>query len=164
MGYQADQPYSPSNPVCRIIQTSARPKDACKMCGGRPVSFEDDSDRSQFELFGFCEKCLDELLGFRQHRRYHRVPGQRIVRVSVDRSFPYAGLIRDISVVGAFILTNAQYSVGNDITVAFLSIDKRETLRVRGKIVRVAQDGVAVVFERSAACQSLHGERCQWMT
>ncbi len=74
-------------------------------------------------------------------------------RVRVDTSRPvefmvqgrtYFGSITNMAGGGAFIVTTRRFSVGQDLSVTYISAGEQE--ETSGKIVRVTPKGIAVKF------------------
>jgi hypothetical protein len=112
MRYHSNPSDRPLSPAYRINRTCAKAMGTCRICGGLAVDFEDDSIRLEYEVFGFCPKCLDALFGFRQRRRYHRVPQRLRILYSSDMHLFHSGVSRDIGLGGVFILTDVRHSAG----------------------------------------------------
>jgi hypothetical protein len=136
----------PSILATRINHKLAKAAGTCRVCGRVAIEFEDDEIRLECGVLAVCPVCLNTLFGFRQRRRYHRVPQQLPVFYTSDMRLFQSGLSRDISLGGAFILTSAHHSVEDKIMIVFPLARKGRPLRIPGRISRVAEDGVAVVF------------------
>jgi c-di-GMP-binding flagellar brake protein YcgR len=80
--------------------------------------------------------------GRRQHVR-------KIVHAPVrytDRSGLSSGVIRDISLGGAFILTRRAFSLRQKPSVSFFPSDFEKTVWITGDVVRVTPEGFGVRF------------------
>jgi c-di-GMP-binding flagellar brake protein YcgR len=80
--------------------------------------------------------------GRRQHVR-------KIVHTPVrytDRSGLSSGVIRDISLGGAFILTRRAFSLRQKPSVSFFPSDFEKTVWITGDVVRVTPEGFGVRF------------------
>ncbi|MDY6989652.1 MAG: PilZ domain-containing protein [Thermodesulfobacteriota bacterium] len=65
-----------------------------------------------------------------------------------DRVFE--DLIRDISAGGAFIETSEAFSPGEDIALTFSSPDLEQPVKIKGKVMWRASQGIGVKFETAS--------------
>lgn len=62
----------------------------------------------------------------------------------------YRDVIQNISPTGVFIETNEPFNVGQEILLNFTPTRHSEPVKVRGLVVRVAEEGIGVKFIRPA--------------
>jgi Tfp pilus assembly protein PilZ len=80
--------------------------------------------------------------GRRQHfRKLVHTPVRYTNRAGLS-----SGVIRDISLGGAFILTRRAFSLGQNPSVSFFPSNFEKTVWITGDIVRVTPEGVGVRF------------------
>ena len=63
-----------------------------------------------------------------------------------DRSGLSSGVIRDISLGGAFISSRRAFALGKDLSVSFFPSHFEQTVWITGNVVRVTPEGFGVRF------------------
>lgn len=63
-----------------------------------------------------------------------------------DDGLAHKGVMQNISLGGGFIETNDLVSVGQEIFLTIPSTNNKSFYRVKGKVVRLDQDGLAIKF------------------
>ena len=107
----------------------------------------EDQQETLLELLGDWRiLSLLETSKLADQRQYSRKPCSMAVNCATqDRVFK--DFIRNISTGGAFIETRAPLSVGQEVTVTFLSPNDKEPIKVSGEIVRCDSQGIALKFK-----------------
>ena len=107
----------------------------------------DMSDEEMRQLL----KELEERQNKKQ-RKYSRKGFLTLIDYNVgDRS--YKDFIQDISGSGVFIKTSQTFSVGQTISMTFMSPDNQKPFRINGEIIRVHTDGIGVKFKIESRVQ-----------
>jgi len=107
----------------------------------------DMSDEEMRQLL----KELEERQNKKQ-RKYSRKGFLTLIDYNVgDRS--YKDFIQDISGSGIFIKTSQTFSVGQTISMTFMSPDNQKPFRINGEIIRVHTDGIGVKFKIESRVQ-----------
>ena len=101
----------------------------------------DMSDEEMRQLL----KELEERQNKKQ-RKYSRKGFLTLIDYNVgDRS--YKDFIQDISGSGVFIKTSQTFSIGQTISMTFMSPDNQKPFRINGEIIRIHEDGIGVKFK-----------------
>ena len=88
----------------------------------------------------------------KKQRKYSRKGFLTLIDYNVgDRS--YKDFIQDISGSGVFIKTSQTFSVGQTISMTFMSPDNQKPFRINGEIIRIHEDGVGVKFKIESQVQ-----------
>jgi Tfp pilus assembly protein PilZ len=82
---------------------------------------------------------------FAEKRSNRRIACSRSADISAG-NVTYAALIKNISIEGAFIETNAPFSVGQILLLSFYSPIKQKKIAVAGEIVRAYKQGFGLKF------------------
>ena len=107
----------------------------------------DMSDEEMRQLL----KELEERQNKKQ-RKYSRKGFLTLIDYNVgDRS--YKDFIQDISGSGVFIKTSQTFSVGQTISMTFMSPDNQKPFRINGEIIRIHEDGIGVKFKIESRVQ-----------
>ena len=107
----------------------------------------DMSDEEMRQLL----KELEERQNKKQ-RKYSRKGLLTLIDYNVgDRS--YKDFIQDISGSGVFIKTSQTFSVGQTISMTFMSPDNQKPFRINGEIIRIHEDGIGVKFKIESRVQ-----------
>ena len=107
----------------------------------------DMSDEEMRQLL----KELEERQNKKQ-RKYSRKGFLTLIDYNVgDRS--YKDFIQDISGSGIFIKTSQTFSVGQTISMTFMSPDNQKPFRINGEIIRIHEDGIGVKFKIESRVQ-----------
>lgn len=83
----------------------------------------------------------------RRHKR--RETSLTVYYATHDRA--YRDTIQNISPTGVFIETREPFNVGQEILLNFTPARNAEPIKVRGKVVRITDDGIGVKFVRPVA-------------
>ena len=59
-------------------------------------------------------------------------------------------MIRDISIGGVFIETIKKFSRGQVLTISIPFVNQDRKIRIKGRVVRVASDGIGIEFDKSS--------------
>ena len=101
----------------------------------------DMSDEEMRQLLKELEERQNE-----KQRKYSRKGFLTLIDYNVgDRS--YKDFIQDISGSGVFIKTSQTFSVGQTISMTFMSPDNQKPFRINGEIIRIHEDGIGVKFK-----------------
>ena len=107
----------------------------------------DMSDEEMRQLL----KELEERQNKKQ-RKYSRKGFLTLIDYNVgDRS--YKDFIQDISGSGVFIKTSQTFSVGQTISMTFMSPDNQKPFRINGEIIHIHEDGIGVKFKIESRVQ-----------
>ncbi len=107
----------------------------------------DMSDEEMRQLLKELEERQNE-----KQRKYSRKGLLTLIDYNVgDRS--YKDFIQDISGSGVFIKTSQTFSVGQTISMTFMSPDNQKPFRINGEIIRVHTDGIGVKFKIESRVQ-----------
>ena len=87
----------------------------------------------------------------RERRRAKRIPSVSLVAHYWDGAAPVSHVVRDISSIGLYLLTEQQWYLGTMIRMTLQRSDlpeedKRRSIQVLVKVVRAGDDGVGCVF------------------
>ncbi len=80
-------------------------------------------------------------MGNREHTRKCLVPSSHAPD-EWDNTF----IVRDISIGGAFIETDQEFSVGHKISIDLVGSDAEQTLTLEGEVVRSNPGGIGIKF------------------
>lgn len=83
----------------------------------------------------------------RRHKR--RETNLTVYYATHDRA--YRDTIQNISPTGVFIETQEPFEVGQEILLNFTPSRSADPIKVRGKVVRITDEGIGVKFVRPAA-------------
>jgi len=83
----------------------------------------------------------------RRHKR--RDTSLTVYYATHDRA--YRDIIQNISPTGVFIETREPFDVGQEILLNFTPARNADPIKVRGKVVRITDEGIGVKFVRPAA-------------
>ena len=94
-------------------------------------------------------RLLQQLNGaqFKKKRLYDRKTYLMMVDYSINGHY-YRDFIQDISLTGVFIKTSKEFSVGQKLSLSFLSPDHHKPLKLDGEIVRSFPNGIGIQFSR----------------
>ena len=107
----------------------------------------DMSDEEMRQLLKELEERQNE-----KQRKYSRKGFLTLIDYNVgDRS--YKDFIQDISGSGVFIKTSQTFSVGQTISMTFMSPDNQKPFRINGEIIRIHEDGIGVKFKIESRIQ-----------
>ncbi len=107
----------------------------------------DMSDEEMRQLLKELEERQNE-----KQRKYSRKGFLTLIDYNVgDRS--YKDFIQDISGSGVFIKTSQTFSVGQTISMTFMSPDNQKPFRINGEIIRIHEDGIGVKFKIESRVQ-----------
>jgi Tfp pilus assembly protein PilZ len=108
------------------------------------------NDMSDEEMRQFLKE-LEERQNEKQ-RKYSRKGFLTLIDYNVgDRS--YKDFIQDISGSGVFIKTSQTFSVGQTISMTFMSPDNQKPFRINGEIIHIHEDGIGVKFKIESRVQ-----------
>ncbi len=65
----------------------------------------------------------------------------------------YRDFIQDMSYSGVFIKTSQTFSLGQTVSMSFMSPDHQKPFKIMGEIVRVTSDGIGVKFKIESQVQ-----------
>ncbi len=82
-----------------------------------------------------------------QQREYPRLPNKMNIDAVVNDKVIQSDT-RDISACGVYINTAGTVEMGKDAMVVFAIPDADITLKLKGTVVRVEEDGIAIKFEK----------------
>ena len=87
----------------------------------------------------------------RERRRAKRIPSVSLVAHYWDGAAPVSHVVRDISSIGLYLLTEQQWYLGTMIRMTLQRSDlpeedKRRSIQVLVKVVRAGDDGVGCAF------------------
>ena len=107
----------------------------------------DMSDEEMRQLLKELEERQNE-----KQRKYSRKGFLTLIDYNVgDRS--YKDFIQDISGSGIFIKTSQTFSVGQTISMTFMSPDNQKPFRINGEIIHIHEDGIGVKFKIESRVQ-----------
>jgi Tfp pilus assembly protein PilZ len=107
----------------------------------------DMSDEEMRQLLKELEERQNE-----KQRKYSRKGFLTLIDYNVgDRS--YKDFIQDISGSGVFIKTSQTFSVGQTISMTFMSPDNQKPFRINGEIIHIHEDGIGVKFKIESRVQ-----------
>jgi hypothetical protein len=94
-------------------------------------------------------KLLQHLDGAQSKKKriYDRKTYLMMVDYSINGHY-YRDFLQDISLTGVFIKTSNEFSVGQKLSLSFLSPDHQKPLKLGGEIVRSFPDGIGIQFSR----------------
>jgi len=121
-----------------------------KLAQGISMIIENGSEEEHRRLFTLLQSR--RVLGFletwekRERRRDPRHSCAIPVTCATDDRI-FEDLIRDISAGGAFIETSEAFLPGEDITLTFSSPDLEHPIKIKGKVMWRASQGIGVKFE-----------------
>ncbi|RZB31193.1 MAG: hypothetical protein SRB2_04718 [Desulfobacteraceae bacterium Eth-SRB2] len=115
-------------------------------------------------IFEKIDRMSDEEMGrllkelnYRQNkeqRKYSRIDFLTIIDYTVEDRH-YRDFIQDISESGVFIKTSRTFSVGQSISMTFMSPDNHKPFRIIGEIKHSQEDGIGVKFKIKSQVQEL---------
>jgi len=88
----------------------------------------------------------------KERRHYDRKDFFRIIDYNMEDRY-YRDFIQNISESGLFIKPSQTFSVGQTISMTFMSPDNQKPFRINGEIVRVNTDGVGIKFKIESQVQ-----------
>lgn len=118
----------------------------------RALIFEKIDRMSDGEM-GRLLKELNERQN-KEHRKYSRIDFLTIIDYTVEDRH-YRDFIQDISESGVFIKTSRTFSVGQPISMTFMSPDNQKPFRIIGEIKHSQEDGIGVKFIIKSQVQEL---------
>ena len=94
---------------------------------------------------GEQEKLLDVLKKRRTEEREQRISlyTETTFTVGVE---DYKGIVLDLSSGGCFIETDEEFSTGQEVSIRMKRAKDAKTIKVRGRIARLEQNGIGVQF------------------
>lgn len=87
----------------------------------------------------------DDRIEFLEKRSNRRISCSRSANISKG-NVSYVASIKNMTIEGAFIKTDAPFSVGQELTLSFYSSIKQKQIAVAGKIVRAYKHGFGLKF------------------
>ena len=87
-----------------------------------------------------------------ERRKCGRKDFLRIIDYTVSDHY-YRDFIQDISETGLFIKPSQTFSVGQTVSMTFMSPDNQKPFKINGEIVRVHTDGIGVRFKIESQVQ-----------
>ena len=87
-----------------------------------------------------------------ERRKYDRKDFLRIIDYTVGDRY-YRDFIQNMSETGLFIKPSQTFSVGQTISMTFMSPDYQKPFKINGEIVRVNTDGVGINFKIESQVQ-----------
>ncbi len=110
---------------------------------------DDMSDEEMRQLLKELEERQNK-----EQRKYSRKDFLTIIDYNVGDRY-YRDFIRDISGSGVFIKTSQTFSVGQTISMTFMSPNDQKPFKINGEIVRANNDGIGVKFKIKSQVQEL---------
>ena len=89
-----------------------------------------------------------------RHTRRHKRRDTSLTVYYATHDRAYRDTIQNISPTGVFIETREPFNVGQEILLNFTPARNAEPIKVRGKVVRITDDGIGVKFVRPVAKES----------
>jgi Tfp pilus assembly protein PilZ len=90
----------------------------------------------------------------KEQRKYSRKDFLTIIDYTVEGRH-YRDFIQDISESGVFIKTSRTFSIGQPISMTFMSPDNQKPFRIIGEIKHSQEDGIGVKFKIKSQVQEL---------
>ena len=118
----------------------------------RAAIFEIINRMSEQELHDLLKHLEKEQAG--ERRQCERKDFLRIVDYQVGEHY-YRDFIQNISETGLFIKPSQEFSVGQYISMTFMSPDNEKPFKMDGEIVHTSNDGVGVKFKIESQVQRL---------
>jgi Tfp pilus assembly protein PilZ len=118
----------------------------------RALIFEIINGMSEGEMQQLLKELEEGRIGNR--RQCDRKDFFRIIDYTVSDQY-YRDFIQDISETGLFIKTSQTFSVGQTISMTFISPDGQKPFKINGEIVRIKNDGVGVKFKIESQVQTM---------
>ena len=86
-----------------------------------------------------------------RHTRRHKRRETNLTVYYATHDRAYRDTIQNISPTGVFIETREPFNVGQEILLNFTPARNADPIKVRGKVVRITDDGIGVKFVRPVA-------------
>ena len=118
----------------------------------RALLFEIINRMSEVEMLQLLKELEEGQIG--ERRQCGRIDFLRVIDYQVGDHY-YRDFIQNISETGLFIKPSQTFSVGQKVSMTFMSPDNQKPFKMNGEIVHTHNDGVGVKFKIESQVQRL---------
>jgi len=118
----------------------------------RAAIYEIINKMSEREMHELLKELEEGQIGDR--RQCERKDFLRVIDYKVGDNY-YRDFIQNISETGLFIKPSKKFSVGQTVSMTFMSPDNQKPFKMNGEIVRVHTDGIGVKFKIESQVQRM---------
>ena len=118
----------------------------------RALLFEIINRMSEVEMLQLLKELEEGQIG--ERRQCGRIDFLRVIDYQVGDHY-YRDFIQNISETGLFIKPSQKFSVGQTVSMTFMSPDNQKPFKMDGEIVHTDNDGVGVKFKIESQVQRM---------
>jgi len=118
----------------------------------RALLFEIINRMSEVEMLQLLKELEEGQIG--ERRQCGRIDFLRVIDYQVGDHY-YRDFIQNISETGLFIKPSQTFSVGQKVSMTFMSPDNQKPFKMNGEIVHTDNDGVGVKFKIESQVQRM---------
>jgi len=118
----------------------------------RALLFEIINRMSEVEMLQLLKELEEGQIG--ERRQCGRIDFLRVIDYQVGDHY-YRDFIQNISETGLFIKPSQTFSVGQTVSMTFMSPDNQKPFKMNGEIVHTDNDGVGVKFKIESQVQRM---------